>query len=193
MIYLRYIKRFLDITVSLCVIILMMPLFFIVGFIIKIVSSGPVFFFQTRIGLNGEKFKLVKFRSMTVNSKRIHSQTYTDDPEVFLFGKFLRRTKIDELPQLFNVLIGDMSLVGPRPCLEHTYELMPEWARVRFHVRPGLTGLAQVNGNIKLEWESRWKYDAEYVENISIGNDALIFFKTFLVVLLGEERFGKRA
>ena len=102
----------------------------------------------------------------------------------------MRRLKIDELPQLINVLKGEMSLVGPRPCLPVTAKEAPGWAQKRFEVRPGLTGLAQVNGNIGLSWEQRWIYDVYYVETINWHLDCKILFKTILVVLLGEERFG---
>jgi lipopolysaccharide/colanic/teichoic acid biosynthesis glycosyltransferase len=128
---------------------------------------------------------------MHVNPERILNQTTNSDPSVFSVGKVLRRTKIDELPQIFNVLIGDMSLVGPRPGLPSMLEEMPEWAKMRWTVRPGLTGLAQVNGNIELSWEERWQYDIEYIEKVTILNDLMIIVRTVLVVLFGEALFRR--
>lgn len=191
MIYQSYIKRLLDIIVSLLTVILLTPLFIIVAISIKLSSKGNIFFKQTRIGLEGKPFKIYKFRTMDVNPKRELNQTTNADPEVFPLGKVLRRLKIDELPQVFNVLKGDMSIIGPRPCLQQTYDEMPAWARKRFNVRPGLSGLAQVNGNITLSWEDRWKYDTSYIKNPSLKKDLAIIGKTFLVVLFGEHKFRR--
>lgn len=191
MIYQSYIKRLLDIVVSLLTLILLTPLFIVVAISIKLSSKGDIFFKQTRIGLNGKPFKIYKFRTMDVNPNRELNQTTSADPEVFPLGKVLRRLKIDELPQVFNVLKGDMSIIGPRPCLQQTYDEMPAWARERFNVRPGLSGLAQVNGNITLSWEDRWKYDTTYIKKPSLKKDLAIIGKTFLVVLFGEHKFRR--
>lgn len=191
MIYRNKVKRVIDILISLLIIIVMFPIFVIAAVLIKMSSPGPVFFYQSRIGLFEKPFRLVKLRTMTVNPSRPISQTTNADPEVFYVGKILRRLKLDELPQILNVFKGDMSLVGPRPCLEETREEMPDWAKARFKTRPGLTGLAQVNGNIALTWEERWRYDTKYLNDISLINDFSILLKTFLIVILGEERFKK--
>jgi lipopolysaccharide/colanic/teichoic acid biosynthesis glycosyltransferase len=158
-------------------------------FMILASSPGPVFFVQTRVGLGGKPFRILKLRTMTVDPGRVTAQTLNSDPEVLPVGKFLRHFKIDELPQIVNVLKGDMSLVGPRPCLEETRAAMPDWARRRFEVRPGLTGLAQVNGNVSLSWVERWRHDVDYVNRYSLVLDMKIIAKTVVVLLLGENRF----
>ena len=127
---------------------------------------------------------------MKVNKKRILSQTYLDDDEIFPIGKLLRRYKLDELPQIFNILIGDMSLIGPRPCLESTIESMPNWALKRFEIKPGITGLAQVSGNTKLNWPQRWALDIDYINNQSFILDIKIIFSTLFVLLFGEKIKG---
>ena len=184
-------KRLTDLIISLFLLILLSPILILCTLFIKLGDKGPIFYKQQRVGLNGSLFEILKFRSMTVNENRSIRQTFNTDPEVTWIGKVMRRTKIDELPQLINVVKGDMGLVGPRPCLIITYEEMPEWAKERFKVRPGMTGLAQINGNIFLSWEERWKYDIQYVKNLSILNDIKIVFKTILVVIFGEDKFKK--
>ena len=118
-------------------------------------------------------------------------QVRPDEIDITRVGGVLRRLKIDELPQLFNVVSGDMSLVGPRPCLIKTYIDMPEWARARIDVGPGITGLAQTSGNIALPWTERWKFDVRYVERLSATLDIYILLKTIFVVILGEDRFWR--
>ena len=184
-------KRLTDLIISLFLLILLSPILILCTLFIKLGDKGPIFYKQQRVGLNGCLFEILKFRSMTVNENRSIRQTFNTDPEVTWIGKVMRRTKIDELPQLINVVKGDMGLVGPRPCLIITYEEMPEWAKERFKVRPGMTGLAQINGNIFLRWEERWKYDIQYVKTLSILNDIKIVFKTILVVIFGEDKFKK--
>lgn len=184
-------KRIFDIVLSLFFCILAAPLlaFSIVAIVVS--SPGTPFFLQRRVGLHGSVFHIYKLRTMTLDKSREISQTRGSDPDVLRVGKLLRRLKIDELPQIFNVLMGDMSLIGPRPCLEVTKNEMPKWALKRFDVRPGLTGLAQINGNIELSWERRWRYDVKYVKGISFLLDVHILIKTILVVLLGEEKFKR--
>ena len=184
-------KRLTDLIISLFLLILLSPILILCTLFIKLGDKGPIFYKQQRVGLNGSLFEILKFRSMNVNENRSIRQTFNTDPEVTWIGKVMRRTKIDELPQLINVVKGDMGLVGPRPCLMITYEEMPEWAKERFKVRPGMTGLAQINGNIFLSWEERWKYDIQYVKTLSILNDIKIVFKTILVVIFGEDKFKK--
>lgn len=184
-------KRLTDLMISLFLLILLSPILILCTLSIKLGDKGPIFYKQQRVGLNGSFFEILKFRSMSVNENREIGQTFNTDPEVTWIGRLMRRTKIDELPQLINVVKGDMGLVGPRPCLIITYEEMPEWAKERFKVRPGMTGLAQINGNIFLSWEERWKYDIQYVKTLSILNDIKIVFKTILVVIFGEDKFKK--
>lgn len=184
-------KIAIDIIASLILLFLFFFPLCLVALIIKISSPGPVFYKQDRLGRYTKKFTLLKFRSMTVDPNRNIAQTHIDDPGVTTFGKFIRRYKIDELPQLINVLKGEMSFVGPRPCLLITEHQMPDWARQRFSCRPGLTGLAQVNGNINLSWEQRWHFDIQYASNISLISDLKIILKTFFVIVQGEEKFLK--
>lgn len=190
--YKRYFKRALDVIIGVVTLILLLPLFIIVGVLIYISSEGSIFYSQERIGKNGELFKLHKFRSMYTNkSFSVNTQVFKNDKNVTTIGKFIRRFKIDELAQIINVINGDMSIVGPRPVLPAVEEHFDENALHRLTVRPGLTGQSQVNGNIHLPWKERWVFDRKYVENISFINDLKIIFKTFAVVLLGEEKFKK--
>ncbi|RMI00378.1 sugar transferase [Stutzerimonas nitrititolerans] len=189
MIYKVYTKRIVDILFSLTALSMAWPIIAISILAIKLSSEGPVFFTQNRVGLNGKTFRIYKLRTMSVDINRKIRQTSQADSEVFGAGKILRRLKIDELPQIFNVLIGDMSMVGPRPCLEVTKQEMPEWALRRFELRPGMTGLAQVSGNVSLSWQRRWEFDVCYVEKCSFATDVRIILKTLFVVLFGEDRF----
>ena len=164
--------------------------FIVIGSVLILLTAGrPIFYLQNRVGKEGKVFKIFKLRTMHINSKRAAAQTTNSDPDVFPVGRILRRIKLDELPQVFNVLLGDMSLVGPRPCLEQTASEMPNWAKKRFELRPGITGLAQVNGNIALSWEERWRYDLVYIQRYSFWLDVHIIFFFFFVVLIGEECF----
>jgi len=167
------------------------PLLVVVSVLIKLDSRGGVFFLQQRVGRQQQLFTLYKFRTMSVDPQRVLSQTGSGSPGVTRVGRWLRRLKIDELPQLINVLLGDMSLVGPRPCMESHLATMDERALKRFAVLPGLTGLAQVNGNVALTWPERQAYDAEYVASVSFSLDVRILLKTLLVVVVGEHRFKK--
>ena len=190
--YSNSIKRFIDIFVSSFLIIIAAPVTIIGMVAVWFSSPGPIFFLQERVGRGEKRFMIYKIRTMHVDPNRQPGQTRENDRGVFLSGRLLRRFKIDEIPQLFNVLIGDMSLIGPRPCLEDTLNEMPHWAKLRFSVRPGLSGLAQVSGNIELSWEERWRYDIKYVSSCSYILDAAIAVKTILVVLFGERRFVRK-
>ncbi len=169
---------------------MLIPLWLLVSIWIKLDSTGPVFFVQQRLGKNGTPFPLIKFRTMTHQPRSLIGQTFQDDPSITNAGKVLRRYKIDELPQLFNVLKGDMSIVGPRPCLQITCDRFGDnnTAR-RFEVKPGLTSPAGVNGSIYLTWPEKWWYDKWYVEHVSFATDMRTIWKTIVVVLLGEKRF----
>ena len=187
------IKRFLDFFISLAVLLFLFPFFIITAVLIKLDSDGPVFYLQSRVGKNGCVFRIYKLRTMT-NKERDPNikQTYLQDPDVTRIGKFLRRFKIDELPQIWNVFIGDMSLVGPRPALPSLYDEFGEIAKKRCEVRPGMTGWAQVNGNIYLTWEERLRLDREYVNRMSFMLDLRILIKTVAIVLFGEEKYIKK-
>lgn len=184
-------KRILDLLVSMLALLVCGPLIAVGGLLIRLNCRGPVLFRQIRVGKNGCLFEIYKLRTMYVDPGRTLKQTTNADPEVLPVGRILRRFKIDELPQILNVLKGDMSLVGPRPCLQQTLADMPHWARRRFEVRPGITGLAQINGNIALTWEERWRHDFHYVESCTFVKDLWIIVRTVLVVALGEERFRR--
>ena len=122
---------------------------------------------------------------MSVSKPRNTSQTFVDSPDVFFFGKILRRYKIDELAQIINIIKGEMSFIGPRPCEISIFKSMPNWAKNRFRVKPGISGLAQIRGGYNITWEERWVHDIEYIKNISLTNDLIIFFKTFISIING--------
>lgn len=189
--YKLFFKRFVDIVLSLIALIMVFPLLLLAYICIKLDSKGPFFFFQERLGYQGKVFKVFKLRTMTDKPRVADREVLKGDAEVTKVGAFLRRFKIDELPQLINILKGDMSIVGPRPGLPRQLEEFNEDGRKRICVRPGLTGLAQVNGNIHLPWPERWKYDRQYVEQLNFLLDVKIILKTVLIVLLGEDKFLK--
>ena len=184
-------KRCFDFLFSFFLLALLTPLFLTISFLIHIYDRGPVFYKQKRVGRGLSEINILKFRSMTDKVRTVHAQTYDNSLEVTPVGKIIRRLKIDELPQLINVLLGDLSIVGPRPCLNETLEEFGlENSERRHSVRPGLTGLAQVNGNVYLSWLERLNYDLKYVKEQSVLLDAKIIFKTVFVVFLGE-KWGK--
>jgi putative colanic acid biosynthesis UDP-glucose lipid carrier transferase len=192
----RVMKRMFDVAVSLCVCICLIPIIIVVGIIIKLQSPGPIFFRQQRTGINGKTFKVIKFRSMHVNKDADSVQATENDPRKFKFGDFMRRANIDELPQFFNVLNGDMSIVGPRPhMLRHTElygHLINEYA-VRLFCKPGITGFAQVSGfrgETKELWQMQGRVNADiwYIEHWSMGLDLRIIFKTAMQVFVHDEQ-----
>lgn len=184
-------KRLFDILFSLTVLIMVSPILVIAIILVYITSKGPVFFFQERLGLHEKIFKVFKLRTMTHKVRKTHIQIFEGNPEVTKVGFYLRKYKIDELPQFFNVLMGDMSIVGPRPCLTNVQHLYDENTKFRFLVKPGVTSLAGVKGSIYLTWPQKWYYDKLYIENQSIIFDLKIIMKTVLVVLMGEKKFLK--
>lgn len=185
-------KRFMDIVLSIIGLIIISPILLIVSLAIKIDSKGPVIFKQERIGKDGKVFKIYKFRSMVVGAEKMGTGVYSKkgDSRVTRVGKFIRMTSIDELPQLVNILKGEMSFIGPRPVLTyHPWkyeEYTPEQLK-RFEVRPGVTGLAQIHGRKQVEWDKRIKYDVEYVEKLSLWQDIKIFFITIYKVLFMKD------
>lgn len=183
-------KYILDRTISLLLLMSFSPIFLFVTITLLIVNKGSPLFYQTRLGKKGQVFKIIKFKTMN-DRKDDKGNLLKDSDRLFPFGKLMRRLKIDELPQLINVLKGEMSLVGPRPCLPQLLFEFDENGKKRLQVKPGLTGLAQVNGNISLIWPERWKYDRFYVENLSFRLDAKILLKTIGIVIFGEAKFSK--
>ncbi len=185
------IKRIIDFILSLIILVLLSPILLLAAIAIKIEDpQGPIFFTQKRVGVDKTTFKLYKFRTMKTDKEAERSFDFSkDNQRITRVGKFLRRTKIDELPQLINVLKGDMSLVGPRPTVMKQVQEYDDFQLRRLDVRPGMTGLAQVNGNVSLLWEDRIKYDVYYVDNLSFLMDLIILFKTVFIVILGEEKF----
>ncbi len=185
-------KRLFDVLGSLIGLIVLSPMFLATIFLIKLLMPGPIFFKQQRVGKNGYLFNILKFRSMKVDIVAESTNDFSKDTERLTpFGNFIRRFKIDEIPQLINVLFGEMSLVGPRPTILRQVEQYTAYQRQRLKMRPGMTGLAQINGNIALTWEERIEYDVEYIKKFSIILDIKILIGTVLVVLFGEEKYKK--
>jgi len=183
----RNIKRILDILFSAILLVLGAIPLLIVALIIKIDSPGEALFKQERLGLNGKTFKIYKFRSMCVGAEKKGSGVYSgkNDARVTRVGKIIRATSIDELPQLINIFKGEMSFIGPRPTLTyHPWKLeeYTDFQKRRFEVRPGVTGLAQINGRKDIPWDRRIEYDVDYVNNMSFGLDFKILLKTIVKV-----------
>lgn len=175
--YKKYVKRFLDIIISLFSLIVLSPVMLIVAILVRVKLGSPVIFKQERPGKDEKIFKLYKFRSMS-DKKDENGKLLPDSERLTKFGKVLRATSLDELPELVNILKGEMSLIGPRPLAVCYLPYYNENEKHRHDVRPGLTGLAQVNGRNALNWEDRFSYDIEYVNNITFINDLKILFKT---------------
>ena len=190
--YSNFLKNLIDRLVSLILCIILFIPFIIISLIILFTSKGPIFFIQDRLGFKGKVFKIIKFRTMIDKKRETHNEIYQDDNELTSVGILLRKFKIDELPQLFNVLRGEMSLVGPRPALPDHINIYENESHNRLNAKPGMTGLAQVNGNIYLSWEERWIYDLSYIDDITFCNDIKIIFKTLLVILKGEKLYLKK-
>lgn len=172
----KYIKRVLGFLISLISFVILIPLFAVICILIKIDDRGSIFFLQDRMGYKGKKFKIYKFRTMIENAENLGTglDSFDDDFRVTRIGKILRNTSLDELPQLINIIKGDMSIIGPRPPVYKTFEKYPnieEKFLVRFLVRPGLSGWAQVNGRNELTWDEKIVYDQEYVDRYSLFFD----------------------
>lgn len=186
--YSVFFKRAIDIILSFLGLIILFPVFLIIIIAIKIDDPGPAFFKQKRIGIHKTYFNLYKFRSMKVNTPDIPTHLL-ENPEQYIskMGAFLRKTSLDELPQMLNILKGDMSIIGPRPALWNQYDLMEEREKYGANdIRPGLTGWAQVNGRDELEIPVKAKFDGEYVERLSFLFDCKCFIKTILSVVKSE-------
>jgi len=184
-IYRRYIKRLVDIILSLVAIICLSLVFLLVAFLVRVKLGSPVLFKQKRPGMNEKIFLMYKFRTMT-DARGENGELLPDDVRLTKFGKFLRSTSLDELPELFNILKGDMSLVGPRPLLVQYLPLYNEHQKRRHEVRPGLSGLAQVNGRNAISWEDKFKLDVQYVDQVSFIKDLKIICHTIKKVFIRE-------
>lgn len=180
--YQKYIKRGLDLILALTASILLGPVMLIIAVLVRVNLGSPVLFKQQRPGKNEKIFFMYKFRTMT-DKRDDNGNLLSDEVRLTRFGKVLRSTSLDELPELFNILKGDMSIVGPRPLLVQYLPLYNERQKHRHDVRPGFTGLAQVNGRNSISWEEKFEWDVKYVENITFCNDLKIILKTVSVVL----------
>ncbi|MFD2728940.1 sugar transferase [Enterococcus camelliae] len=183
--YNNYLKRFLDFILSIIGIIVLSPILILVALIIKLDSKGPIIFKQKRVGKNKKIFNIYKFRTMRTDTPKEMPTHLLTNPDAFITktGKFLRKTSLDELPQLFNILKGDMAVIGPRPALWNQYDLIEERDKYGANdIRPGLTGLAQINGRDELEIDKKAQFDGKYTQNISLVMDGKCFFGTILSV-----------
>ena len=177
------IKRCFDILASGVCILILLPFWLLIIILMKITMPGPIFFKQERVGKNFKPFMILKFRTMKVDKEAEKNFSFERDLDrITALGKFLRRSKIDETPQLVNIFKGDMSIVGPRPTVE-----FHEGQEIRLSMSPGLTGVSQVNGNVLLSWPRRIEYDCQYVKEFSLELDIQIILKTVKVVFFGEE------
>lgn len=180
--YKKYFKRWMDIVLSFMAIVALSPILAVVAILVRIKLGSPVLFKQERPGKDEKIFKLYKFRTMT-DARDREGNLLSDEVRLTKFGKLLRSTSLDELPELFNILKGDMSVVGPRPLLVKYLPRYNEEQKRRHEVRPGLSGLAQVNGRNAISWEDRFKYDIEYVDHVTFLGDWKIIFKTIWNVI----------
>lgn len=187
-----FIKRFFDVLCSSVGLIIASPFMLIIAILVKTSSKGPIFFLQERIGKKGKVFKIIKFRTMILNAENIGTgivETGKSDPRITKIGHFLRATSMDELPQLVNVVKGDMSLVGPRPPVTYHpydgYQNYPEWAKPRFEMRPGMTGLVQISTRSLIPWDDRIRIDLDYIKKFNVLLDIKILFGTIKTVLDG--------
>lgn len=194
-----HLKRLLDVLFSCCFLIVLIPVFILIGAVIKIDSKGPVFFMHNRIGKNGKKFKMYKFRTMyddaeerikdfTPEQMKEWKENYklTNDPRITKVGKILRKTSLDELPQIMNIIKGDLSIIGPRPVIEEELEKYGENKEKFLSVTPGLTGYWAANGRSDTSYEQRMKMELFYIDYVSFRLDAKIFFKTITSVIKKE-------
>lgn len=184
--YTKYIKRFLDILISLVAIIVLSPILIVVAILVRTKLGSPILFRQQRPGMNEEIFEMMKFRSMT-DEKDSSGKLLPDSQRITTLGHFLRNTSLDELPELINILKGDMSFIGPRPLLIKYLPHYTNTEKKRHYVRPGLTGLAQINGRNNLNWNDRLSLDVFYIENMSLIWDLKIFYKTIKKVIAKED------
>ncbi|MCR4900465.1 MAG: sugar transferase [Treponema sp.] len=183
--YKLYFKRVLDLLIAICAILILSPIFLFLIVIGTIKMKGNPFFIQMRPGKEEKLFRIIKFRTMT-NEKDVNGELLPDNNRLIPYGRFLRSTSLDELPELFNILKGDMSLVGPRPLSKKYIPFYTIKEHHRHDVLPGLTGLAQVNGRNSLTWEEKFEYDLQYIQSISFKNDLRIIYLTIKKVLIRD-------
>jgi len=183
--YKDILKPVIDFLIATIGILILSPVFLIVMFGLSIANEGKPFFFQKRPGKNEKIFKIIKFKTMN-DKKDLEGNLLSDAERLTNIGQFVRKTSLDELPQLLNVLIGDMSLIGPRPLLPEYLELYDNFQKQRHNVKPGITGWAQVNGRNAISWNQKFEYDVWYVNNISLSLDFKIILKTFQKVIKRE-------
>lgn len=183
--YISFFKPLLDFMAAFFGILLLSPLFFLVTVFLTVANKGNPFFLQVRPGKNERLFKIIKFKTMT-EERDAEGNLLPDEKRLTPVGKFIRKTSLDEIPQLINVLKGDMSLVGPRPLLPEYLELYNDLQKKRHEVKPGITGWAQVNGRNELNWDRKFELDVWYVQHVSFPVDMKILFKTFKKVVLHE-------
>lgn len=187
-----FLKRLIDLFGSILGVIILLPFFVIIAALIKLTSKGPIFFTQERLGRHGKVFKIIKFRTMVINAEKIGDGLFVKserDNRITKIGQFLRATSLDELPQLFNILKGEMSLVGPRPPVTYhpyKYEEYDRSQKKRFDMKPGMTGLAQITVRNSLPWDKRIPIDVEYVEKFNIWLDIKILLLTLLKIFKKE-------
>ena len=184
-----FIKRIFDIIISIISLVVLFPIFTISGVLIKLDSKGHIFFIQERVGKNGKIFKMYKFRTMIINSEKVGLgySVKKEDSRITKVGKYLRLTGIDELPQILNVLKGEMSLVGPRPTLLYQVKKYSDWEKRRLEMRPGISSLMIISGHNKLSWPEKIKTDIYYIDHWSLWLDLKILFKTFWVIIFTRE------
>jgi lipopolysaccharide/colanic/teichoic acid biosynthesis glycosyltransferase len=184
-------KRILDLVITVPVLIVLAPVFAAIAILIRRDSPGPAFFRQTRVGLDGKLFRLIKFRTMVVGADKIGAGLHNDvgDPRITAVGARLRALSVDELPQLINVLLGDMSIVGPRPTLRDQVERYTPEQRRRLRARPGITGLAQISGRSTLPWAQRIVIDVHYVDEWTLRLDLAIILRTIPALLRRNETY----
>ena len=183
--YNNYFKRIIDFIASLIGLVLLFPVLAILSFLLTAANKGKLFFFQIRPGKHEKLFNIIKFKTMT-DAKDVHGNLLPDSQRLTRVGSFVRKTSLDEIPQLFNVLKGEMSLIGPRPLLSEYLPLYNDIQKKRHQVRPGITGWAQVNGRNSIGWEEKFIFDVYYVNNFSFAMDLKVLFLTIKKVLLRE-------
>jgi undecaprenyl phosphate N,N'-diacetylbacillosamine 1-phosphate transferase len=185
MIYRLFIKRIFDIILSIILLTFLSPILVLIIILLTIANQGTPFFIQPRPGKNAKMFKLIKFKSMNDKADE-NGELLPDSQRLTKTGRFIRNTSLDELPQLINVIIGDMSLIGPRPLMETYLPLYNDFQQRRHNVLPGITGWAQVNGRNAISWKKKFEYDVWYVDNLCFKTDMLIYYKTFLKVIKSD-------
>jgi len=184
--YKRYSKPSIDFVISFFGLLILSPIFILVSLLLTIANKGNPFFFQKRPGINEKIFTIIKFKTMN-DKKNNDGELLSDDKRLTKIGKFVRATSLDEIPQLINVIKGEMSMVGPRPLLPEYLSLYNDFQKQRHLIRPGITGWAQVNGRNAISWEQKFEYDVYYVHNVSFALDVKIFFKTIKKVFFRSD------